>query len=88
MLLWLLVTVAGVTAYGQTAVGTWEQVPAFGGTPQKAVATNDCLYYASAGNLGSVDADGGDVRTYATSNLLNASAVSYTHLTLPTNSRV
>lgn len=76
VLLWLWAAVVAVPVYGQKAVGTWDQVPAFGGTPDKVVATADRLYYASAGNLGSVDADGGDVRTYSTSNLLNASSVS------------
>lgn len=71
----ILAFVAAITAHAQTAVGTWEQIPVFGGTPQKLVATPDRLYFVSAGHLGSVDTDGGDIRSYSTSDLLSDSKV-------------
>lgn len=73
--IFVFIVAAVATAMGQTAVGTWNQVPAFGGTPQKVVATADRLYFVSAGNLGSVEVDGGDIRSYSTTNMLSASSV-------------
>jgi non-canonical purine NTP pyrophosphatase (RdgB/HAM1 family) len=63
------------TTIAQTLVGSWEQIPAFGGTPQKVVATDSRVYYVSGGYLGSVETDGGDIRTYSTSDLLSDSQV-------------